>query len=1063
MKRFLPSIVLGAALSIPSASVAKDIQQFIINGQSLSTGHQSWPVLSTGNIPGNYMLGQEVWTRGGAGYSNHNYWGGNDWDIHPLIGTMSHIFAEENNNLRSGGAIAECPILGAVNHMQLGYLKGNDILATSVGVSGATVEELSKEATSKDYYTHFTEALAKSKEATAAVGYDNLTCPVIFWMQGEHNYFSMGTDTQTGKPKGGLHPGEENCTDRATYKDYFMTLMHNMQNDVVSAYGQAEAPVIITYQAGAQYVRDYVTVGMAQLQAANENDDIIMAGPVYPYPDRGGHLDANGYRMYGEMLAKAYYKKLKGESTVAMQPKKIVRENDGKTLRISYYVPVGPMVFDTNYVPKIKNYGFNVYTSGYGASKTPASITIEGDDVVMTFAEPLDGKITVTYADNYSVIESPVQGLNDLRGHGNLRDSDPYQSLLSYIDLDGKDEDGNYIYSRNASETRLRPDFEPKDTDGSDLYGKPYPLYNFSVAFCYTLGKNVSELEILDENNKPIKLEGQNPGNLAKVYVDAENGNDDNVGSEELPVASLQTALNMVNPNYRQGVIYVKGKVDVPDELTMEGQAIEIVGIGDDAVLDGLDGNPLLDVVNKYVTLRNLTCTHFKGSVVKLGGGFFVAEDCEFVDNTTSLEKDANGGALSFTNTYDAKVTRCQFINNKAYRGSAIYAYNTKGFVVNNSIFDSNVSDVIDGLTGVEPRGTVFLYGTSLDADNCVFVNNIAAKNQSSTFDVRGGSGDMHFTLTNCDILDNRCEKDHGGVLVCETSSPYEFNFVNCNIIGNHAQACGSFAWWLDNWNEASEKQTLNIYNCTITGNHTNGNTYHSCLLLWNSRIKTNIVNTIFEGNTAGGSKEYTDIHAGEFTVGKESNINVLNSVVGKFYAIKNSDNVELGSAPTLNEKSQINVSPNNAAAGEANYAGLLERDEDGLRMFASLDSKGIGMGDDKLLADKYGITTDRLGNVRKNNSIGSIEFDDEVTGIQMVSADDSRLKVALDGGVLRVVSSLYGNGVVMEIYTIDGRRISSFDMPESEINVEASQLGEGIRVLRVVSPTSARSAIFKI
>ena len=72
MKRFLPSIVLGAALSIPSASVAKDIQQFIINGQSLSTGNQSWPVLSTGNIPGNYMLGQEVWTRGGAGYSNHN-------------------------------------------------------------------------------------------------------------------------------------------------------------------------------------------------------------------------------------------------------------------------------------------------------------------------------------------------------------------------------------------------------------------------------------------------------------------------------------------------------------------------------------------------------------------------------------------------------------------------------------------------------------------------------------------------------------------------------------------------------------------------------------------------------------------------------------------------------------------------------------------------------------------------------------------------------------------------------------------------------------------------------
>ena len=131
---------------------AKDLNQFIINGQSLSTGHQSWPVVSTENIPGNYMMGSEIWINAGTGYDHSG-----DWHINPLIGTMSRAFKEFDNNHRNGGAIAECPLLGAVNHMQLTFLKdkNQDILATSVGVSGAAIEELSKECTQRKNYGHF--------------------------------------------------------------------------------------------------------------------------------------------------------------------------------------------------------------------------------------------------------------------------------------------------------------------------------------------------------------------------------------------------------------------------------------------------------------------------------------------------------------------------------------------------------------------------------------------------------------------------------------------------------------------------------------------------------------------------------------------------------------------------------------------------------------------------------------------------------------------------------------------------------------------------------------------
>ena len=61
-----------------------------------------------------------------------------------------------------------------------------------------------------------------------------------------------------------------------------------MQQDVMNSYAQNEKPLFITYQTGAQYTRGKtLEIGMAQLETANENEDMICAGPVYPMTDRG--------------------------------------------------------------------------------------------------------------------------------------------------------------------------------------------------------------------------------------------------------------------------------------------------------------------------------------------------------------------------------------------------------------------------------------------------------------------------------------------------------------------------------------------------------------------------------------------------------------------------------------------------------------------------------------------------------------------------------------------------------------------------------------------------------
>ena len=167
---------------------------------------------------------------------------------------------------RSAGTIAECPLLGAVNHIRLKHPRMDKILATSVGVSGASVEELSKESETRTYYNDFRTSLELASNVAGSMN-GKMYCPVIFWMQGEFNY--------DPNPEKGLRANVPNTTDKQEYKRLLIQLKDNMQNDILKQYGQQEKPVFITYQTGAQYMRDTLAISMAQLEASNEYADII--------------------------------------------------------------------------------------------------------------------------------------------------------------------------------------------------------------------------------------------------------------------------------------------------------------------------------------------------------------------------------------------------------------------------------------------------------------------------------------------------------------------------------------------------------------------------------------------------------------------------------------------------------------------------------------------------------------------------------------------------------------------------------------------------------------------
>lgn len=461
MKFIINVFVLATLLLLNNLTFAQQspvkYQHVIIYGQSLSIGEQSYPILSTDNVANNYKIGNQIWSNWPSSV--------NMTTLTPLVATYQGVIHRN----KEANILAECPLIGAVNHIQL-KTNSEKIIATSCGVGGKTIEELSKEYTllTPNLYTNITNALRYAMTIATQNNYI-INCPAIFWMQGEYNYLGIGKSfIANTKP----------TFDKVEYKNLLVKLKNNMQTDIQNAYGQDQKPVFITYQTGAQYTTGrYLTIGMAQLEASNENNDIICAGPVYQMTDRGGHLDPNGYRWYGELFGKVYYKtQILKENFKPLQPKDISRTENLKKLKIQFLVPQMPLVLDTFTLPKTPDYGFEIYKNG--SKQLITDVSVDGDCVYLTSSTDLDLN---------SVIDVVYAGPN-FKGNGNLRDNDDYTAFYNYIDLDKKNSDNSFFYPRDS--TSLRPSFEPKDTNGNVIYNKPYPLYNFSVAFYYRIARN---------------------------------------------------------------------------------------------------------------------------------------------------------------------------------------------------------------------------------------------------------------------------------------------------------------------------------------------------------------------------------------------------------------------------------------------------------------------------------------------------------------------------------------------------------------------------------------------
>ncbi|EPN8142052.1 hypothetical protein ACY3OW_001729 [Klebsiella pneumoniae] len=432
-----------------------DYNILITDGQSLSNGTEGWAALSkdiraTLNIN---MLGDSVRPKNENGSTFTPLNGAEIRSAHAVVQDL--IAPPDGGNLMTDEAVAALPRgannfgetvdIGAMwmwREMQLQFrgvvTDERKIVAVNCGVGGQIIEHLSK-GHSWGFYNRIISAVTQIKAIADAEG---KTCGVVgfLYLGNEYNYDST---------KGG-------ATDRAEYRALLRKLIDDVITDTTAITGQTEPPLTVLYQTSGNWTRDStnMSIGEAQLDICAADANVMMASPAYAVTDKGGHLDANGYRWLGMQFGKVLHRAIdRRQNWRPLQPLSVTLS--GTFLRADFLVWSPPLQFRSCYVGSSPTtYAAKGFRVTDDAGDVPVTrVDIVADTVVdITLGRETTGDVYLWYASQ--------TGSN---GNGNLFDSDTTVAVANYEFHEGT---GQY-----------------PESNISELVNRPYPLNNPCVAF----------------------------------------------------------------------------------------------------------------------------------------------------------------------------------------------------------------------------------------------------------------------------------------------------------------------------------------------------------------------------------------------------------------------------------------------------------------------------------------------------------------------------------------------------------------------------------------------------
>ena len=323
------------------------------------------------------------------------------------------------------------------------------------------------------------------------------------------------------------------------------------------------------------------------------------------------------------------------------------------------------------------------------------------------------------------------------------------------------------------------------------------------------------------------------------VYV-SPTGNDNNVGDVNNPFATINKAIdsNVSNIHLSEGKFIGTGN----NGLTIENKSITIIGAGADKTIIDLNGTQFMDIKStSSVVLTNLTIINGYG---EYGGAIY------------------GSGNLTIQN--------CNFKNNSATAGGAIYFGTTANLNIYSSTFEDNVV--------TDSGGAVFSY-SYVGIYDSTFIRNKGTGTSSTGGSIYINGNSNKYSVLNRNIFKDTSVARQGGAIHLSYG-----NVTNCIFENASTTATGS-----SNGGGAIYGSSFNLKNNTMTNcvaKSGNGN-YIFAFSGFNGVV------TILEGKTI-------DITSSTFSLNATATDDMGHPIHGGFYTFY-LDDIKIGSASSVN------------------------------------------------------------------------------------------------------------------------------------------------------------------
>jgi hypothetical protein len=234
-----------------------------------------------------------------------------------------------------------------------------------------------------------------------------------------------------------VHGESQSNTTQAQYVAMMAEWVNDYRGDIVAITGQAVAPVAFISQMLTGDPGTIPQIPLAQLQAHNENPNVVMVGPKYAYRFWDTyHMQGPGYMNMGDLEARAErltqvsgkWQPLKVMSAAVSGTKITLRLNNLPDGNAGTPGPIGKLSIDTAIVSDPGSFGFQL------SAGTISTVAMGGDGVsiVITATAAIAAGTVLTYA-LQPALNSPQTG-NGRRGC--IRDT-ALQLALRLLDYPG--------------------------------------------------------------------------------------------------------------------------------------------------------------------------------------------------------------------------------------------------------------------------------------------------------------------------------------------------------------------------------------------------------------------------------------------------------------------------------------------------------------------------------------------------------------------------------------------------------------------------------------------------